>query len=125
MTLKVVLGAQVRRVTATMATPAAIDWIKETAKDATFVTSHCEGAFMLGAAGPLEGKNATTFHTDLEDLQTRIVVDGNLVTSAGGLASYEAALYIVEQLFGEEEADRISTALVFGPSNVQEAASVQ
>ena len=109
-----------------------IEWIKATAKDATYVTSHCEGAFLLGAAGLLDGKNATTFHTDVEDLQARhpeckvvggdrIVVDGNLITSAGGLASYEAALYVVEQLFGKEEADTIATALVFGESNVKEA----
>lgn len=109
-----------------------IEWIKATAATARYVTSHCEGAFLLGAAGLLDGKNATTFHTDLEDLQSRhptcqvkggerIVVDGNLVTSAGGLATYEAALYVVEQLFGADEAETIATALVFGESNVAEA----
>ncbi|MEO8084484.1 MAG: DJ-1/PfpI family protein, partial [Ardenticatenales bacterium] len=109
-----------------------IDWIKSTAKDAQYVTSHCEGAFLLGAAGLLDGKNATTFHTDTSDLQSRtpqctvvngqrIVVDGNLITSAGGLASYEAALYVVEKLYGKEQADTIATALVFGESNVKEA----
>ena len=34
----------------------------------------------------------------------RVVIDGNLITSPGGLASYEASLYVVEQLFGKDQA---------------------
>ena len=52
-----------------------------------------------------------------------VVVDGNLITSAGGLASYESALYVVEKLFGKDQALSIAAALVFGPSNI-EAASI-
>jgi transcriptional regulator GlxA family with amidase domain len=48
-------------------------------------------------------------------------VDGNLITSAGGLASYEAALYVVEKLFGKDQALSIAAALVFGPSNIEAA----
>jgi transcriptional regulator GlxA family with amidase domain len=108
-----------------------VDWVRQTAKSATYVTSNCEGAFVLATAGLLDGKNVTTFPTDRTDLQKRfpkakvedqrVVVDGNLVTSAGGLASYEASLWVVEQLFGKAEADRIGTALVFGQSNVATA----
>jgi len=110
----------------------AIAWIQKTAKDAKFVTSHCEGAFLLAEAGLLGGKQATTFHTDVGTLQSRfptcsvqggkrVVVDGNLVTSAGGLASYEGALYVVARLFGEDEARRIGTALAFDKANVANA----
>jgi transcriptional regulator GlxA family with amidase domain len=53
--------------------------------------------------------------------ERRVVVDGNLVTSPGGLASYEASLYVVEQLFGKDQAMTIASALVFGPSNVEAA----
>lgn len=105
-----------------------IDWVKMEASQAKFVTSHCEGAFLLGAAGLIDGKNVTTFPTDRKDLQTRfpnakvkddrVVVDGNMITSAGGLATYEGALWVVGQLFGQQESKRISDALVFGPSNV-------
>jgi transcriptional regulator GlxA family with amidase domain len=108
-----------------------VDWVKKTAKNATYVTSNCEGAFLLATAGVLDGKNATTFPTDRTDLQKRfpnvkvkderVVTDGNLVTSAGGLASYEGSLWVVGQLFGTEEAHRIGTALVFGQSNVATA----
>jgi transcriptional regulator GlxA family with amidase domain len=109
-----------------------INWIKKAAREAQFITSHCEGAFLLGQAGLLENKDATTFHVDTAVLQQqfptcrvqkdrRVVVDGNLITSAGGLASYEAALYVVERLFGKDQALSIAAALVFGPSNIEAA----
>lgn len=112
-----------------------IEWLKKTAREAKYVTSHCQGAFLLGKAGLLDNKEATTFTTNTEALQQqypacrvqagqRIVVDGNLVTSPGGLASYEASLYVVEQLFGKDQALTIASALIFGPSNI-EAAAVQ
>jgi transcriptional regulator GlxA family with amidase domain len=49
------------------------------------------------------------------------VIDGNLITSPGGLASYEAWLYVVEQLFGKDQALNIASALIFGPSNLEAA----
>jgi transcriptional regulator GlxA family with amidase domain len=113
-----------------------INWIKQVARDAKFITSHCEGAFLLGQAGLLDNKEATTFHADTDTLQNkypvcrvqkgrRIVVDGNLITSPGGLASYEASLYVVEKLFGRDQALTIATALVFGPGNIAAALPTQ
>ena len=113
-----------------------IDWIKKAAREAKFITSHCQGAFLLGKAGLLDNKNATTFPTNTNDLQNqypscrvqadrRVVVDGNLITSPGGLASYEASLYVVEQLFGKDQALTIASALVFGPSNIEAATSTK
>jgi transcriptional regulator GlxA family with amidase domain len=109
-----------------------IEWIKKAAGEAKFITSHCQGAFLLGKAGLLDNKAATTFTANTEALQQqyptcrvqagkRVVVDGNLITSPGGLASYEAALYVVEQLFGKDEALTIASALIFGPSNIEAA----
>lgn len=109
-----------------------ITWLQKAAREAKFITSHCEGAFLLGQAGLLNDKQATTFPVDTATLQQkfptcrvqagqRIVVDGNLITSPGGLASYEASLYVVEQLFGKEQALSIAAALVFGPSNIAAA----
>jgi transcriptional regulator GlxA family with amidase domain len=113
-----------------------IEWIKQAAREAKFITSHCQGAFLLGKAGLLDNKNATTFPTNTNDLQNqypscrvqadrRVVIDGNLITSPGGLASYEAALYVVEQLFGKDQALTIASALVFGPSNIEAAITTQ
>jgi transcriptional regulator GlxA family with amidase domain len=109
-----------------------INWIKKAAGEAKFITSHCQGAFLLGKAGLLDNKGATTFTANTEDLQKqypscrvqadrRVVVDGNLITSPGGLASYEASLYVVEQLFGKDQALSIASALIFGPSNLEAA----
>ena len=110
-----------------------IEWIKKAAREAKYVTSHCEGAFLLATAGLLNGKNATTFPADRAQLRRRfptakildqrVVVDGNLVTSAGGLASYEGSLWVIAQLFGQQEANRIGEALVFGQSNLTAALS--
>ena len=93
-----------------------------------WLTSPCEGAFLLGTAGLLDVKNPATFPTDRPDLQKRfpkakvkndrVVVDGNLVTSAGGLATYQGALWVVGELFGQPGAKRIAGALVFGRSNL-------
>ena len=87
---------------------------------------------MLGKAGLLDHKDATTFTANTDGLQEqypacrvqkdrRVVVDGTLITSPGGLASYEASLYVVEQLFGKDEALTIASALIFGPSNLEAA----
>ena len=48
----------------------------------------------------------------------RFVVEGIVITSNGGLAAFEAALYVVERLLGREEADKIAAGLVFGPENL-------
>ena len=110
-----------------------VEWVKKAAAEAKFVTSHCEGAFLLAESGALNGKNVTTFPSDraalarrfpaLKVQDQRVVVDGNVVTSAGGLASYEGSLWVVGQLFGEQEAKRIGEALVFGSSNMTAAHS--
>lgn len=111
---------------------ALVDFVRSRAESAELVTSHCWGAFTLANAGLLDGKDCTTFPTSLEELSTkfpalkvktgpRFVVAGKFVTSNGGLAAFEAALYVVERLLGREEADRIAAGLVFAPENVAAA----
>jgi transcriptional regulator GlxA family with amidase domain len=103
-----------------------VDWIKTRAATAEYVTSHCWGAFALGAAGLLDGREVTTFPGEaFEKLPKlfpkikrvvkdhRFVRDGNVITSNGGLAAFEASLYVVEQLFGKEEADKVAKGMVF------------
>jgi transcriptional regulator GlxA family with amidase domain len=105
-----------------------ISWIQAKAKGADYVTSHCWGAFSLAKAGLLDGQECTTFPTSIDDLQKkypnlktrkdqRFVVAGKTVTSNGGLAAYEASLYVVEQLFGKAKADGVASGLVFSPQN--------
>ena len=102
---------------------AMIDFVQRVAEKAQFVTSHCDGAFVLAKAGLLEGKVSTTFPSDIDlmrktfpDLDIRkevlFVHDGKYITSAGGAKSFEAALYLCEYLYGKEVAKRLAQGLV-------------
>lgn len=48
---------------------AMLDFIRKTDKQATFVTSHCDGAFVLAKAGVLEGVVSTTFPSDIDAMK--------------------------------------------------------
>jgi transcriptional regulator GlxA family with amidase domain len=86
-----------------------IEWLKKATGEAKFITSHCQGAFARQgrSARQQAGDDLPTNTNDLQKQypacrvqgDRRVVVDGNLITSPGGLASYEASLYVVEQLF--------------------------
>ncbi len=100
-----------------------IAWVKNVSAKAQFVTSHCDGAFVLAKAGLLENSASTTFPSDIEaykkmfptlDVRKNIlfVHDGKFITSAGGAKSFEAALYLCEFLYGKEVAKRLAKGLV-------------
>jgi len=92
--------------------PAVIDWIRRQGAGAELVLSVCTGALLLGRAGLLAGKPATTHHTALDRLRdevpsatvmddSRFVEVGSLITAAGVSAGIDAALRVVERLLGE------------------------
>lgn len=102
---------------------ALINWIRQAGHGAQVVHSNCWGAFLLGAAGLLEAKRATTYPESLEEFAQRfpnirveknltLVDDDGAVTSAGGVVSYDAALYLVEKYLGSAVADRVAAGLV-------------
>jgi len=102
---------------------AMIDFVKRVDKDATYITSHCDGAFVLAKAGLLNDRVSTTFPSDIDkmratfpDLDIRkevlFVHDGKYITSAGGAKSFEAALYLCEFLYGKEVAKSLAGGLV-------------
>ena len=106
-----------------------IGFIERAAAEAVWVTSHCWGAFALGAAGVLDGREATTFPGYTDQLaeqnpalgravdDARWVRDDWLITSNGGLAAFEAALQLIDLTLGGETADVIADGLVFDPEN--------
>jgi transcriptional regulator GlxA family with amidase domain len=118
---------------ASLSDTAMIEWVAAQAAGAEYVTSNCWGAFTLASAGLLDGKTVTTFPGYFEDLRTafpaigevaetsRVVVDGNLVTSHGGLAAYESALYVVQQVLGAPADEVIAGGLVFASKNLDNA----
>ncbi|HVG07736.1 MAG TPA: DJ-1/PfpI family protein [Thermoanaerobaculia bacterium] len=92
-----------------------LDWIRRTAAASRQVTSVCTGALLLGKAGLLEGKRATTHWAALDLLESlgtgakvqrelRVVDDG-IITSAGVASGIDMAFYVVERLCGRDVAD--------------------
>jgi Transcriptional regulator containing an amidase domain and an AraC-type DNA-binding HTH domain len=86
-----------------------INWIK-TADNVPLKISVCTGALILGAAGYLKGKQATTHPRALELLEpycyqvlrSRIVKDGNVITAGGVATSIDLGLYMIKMLAGSE-----------------------
>lgn len=100
-----------------------LNWVKKVAKETKYVTSHCDGAFVLAKAGLLDSVVSTTFPSDISKMRnmfphlnimdsTWFVHDGKFITSAGGARSYEASLYLTEHLYGSNVAKEIAKGLV-------------
>ncbi len=100
-----------------------INFVQQVDKTATYMTSHCDGAFVLAKAGVLDTKVSTTFPSDIDKMRTMFptldirkdvlfVHDGKYITSAGGAKSFEAALYLCEYLYGSEIARSLAGGLV-------------
>lgn len=100
-----------------------ISWVSETGKNADYVMSLCDGAFILAKAGLVDGRESTTFPTDIEKYRMSFpnltvhenlsfVHDGPLLTSAGGAKSYDVALYLVHHLYGDAVAKGVGRGLV-------------
>lgn len=102
---------------------AMINFVKKIDKEALFVTSHCDGAFVLAKAGLLDNVVSTTFPGDIDKMRAMFphldirkevlfVHDNKYITSAGGAKSFEAALYLCEHLYGKSVAERLAEGLV-------------
>ncbi len=94
--------------------PLFMDWLR-TAAPCTYKVSVCTGALLLGAAGFLTGKTATTHRTAFNDLMPfcasvvdrRIVDEGGIITARGVTSSIDLGLYLCEKLAGYEVKERI------------------
>ena len=95
--------------------PAMLDFIRAASASADLLLSVCTGALLLGAAGLLKGRGATTHWAAMEELraldcgatlhpEARIVDNGALVIAAGVSAGIDAALHVVARIHGEAAA---------------------
>ena len=95
--------------------PLVINWIKENANQNKLIISVCTGAFLLGDAGLLKGKKATTWYGAIKRFSkaypetevmenVRFVDNGNIITTAGVSAGIDGALHLVSRLLGEDAA---------------------
>jgi len=101
-----------------------IQYIEKQSQSASWMASNCSGAFLLGEAGILDGKNATTWAGGEKGLakaypkinvqyDQNVVVDNKVITSNGGPVSYQAALELLSKLSSEKFAKEISEKIQF------------
>lgn len=99
-----------------VADPDVIAWVAKVAAEARLTTSVCTGAYVLGKAGLLAGRKATTHwmsldrmvatHPDTEVIRNvRWVDEGNIVTGAGVSAGIDMALHVVSRVYSRETAE--------------------
>lgn len=101
-----------------------VDFVRQQSANAAWVTSVCTGAFILGAAGLIEGKNATTHwgYTHLLEKfgatyqHARVVRDGNLVTAGGVTSGIDFALELIAIIAGEDTAKSVQLSLEYNPA---------
>jgi cyclohexyl-isocyanide hydratase len=103
---------------------ATIEFVRRQSASAQYITSVCTGAFILGAAGLLRGRRATTHwaFTELLPLvgaiheKARIVRDGNLITAGGVTSGIDFGLSMVGEIAGETTAQTIQLSLEYNPA---------
>jgi cyclohexyl-isocyanide hydratase len=100
-----------------------LDFLRAQAGRVRYLTSVCTGALVLGAAGLLAGRRATT-HWASHDLlarfgavavHARVVRDGNLITAGGVTAGIDFGLAVVAEIAGRAEAETIQLRLEYAP----------
>jgi cyclohexyl-isocyanide hydratase len=100
-----------------------LSFIREQAASAIYIFSVCTGALILGAAGLLRGKKATTHWAALHllnyfgatPINERVVIDGSLVSAAGVTAGIDGALRAAALLCGAQKAQEIQLAIQYAP----------
>jgi cyclohexyl-isocyanide hydratase len=106
-------------------------FVRKAGARARYVTSVCTGAFILGAAGLLRGKRATT-HWAYHDLlarvgaipeRTRVVRDGDTFTGGGVTAGIDFALTLAGEVAGPDVAQAIQLAIEYDPAPPFDAGS--
>src|SRR6266478_1479938 len=101
-----------------------LDFLRQQAKGARYITSVCTGSLVLGAAGLLRGYRATTHWTAMELLapfgatptKTRVCVDRDRVTGGGVTAGIDFALTLVSLLVDRQTAEAIQLGIEYNPA---------
>jgi transcriptional regulator GlxA family with amidase domain len=100
-----------------------MEFIKDRASTAKLVASVCTGSVILGRAGLLKGKKATSHWISRKELEVfgavpvdaRVVWDGNLVTGAGVSAGIDLGLEVIGRLKGQMFAESIQLLAEYAP----------
>jgi putative intracellular protease/amidase len=103
--------------------PSVQNWVRDIHDTTKWTTSVCTGALVLGAAGLLRERKATTHWTQLERLREfgaepvseRVVFQGKVVTCAGVSAGIDMALRLVHKMGGDLAAQMVQLAMEYDP----------
>jgi len=109
-----------------------ITWLKAAHETSTWTTSVCTGSLLLGAAGLLEGKRATSHWLALDTLKTfgaeptleRVVIAGKIITAAGVSSGIDMALTLAAQIAGDDVAQAIQLRIEYDPMPPFDSGSV-
>ena len=102
---------------------ATLDFLRQKSANASWVTSVCTGAILLGAAGLLKGYKATTHWAAMDYLSAygaiptkgRYVIDRNRVTGGGVTAGIDFGLALIAKIVSDEVAQTIQLAMEYSP----------
>lgn len=112
-------------------TASVLAWLRVIDATTAWTTSVCTGSMILGAAGLLRGRRATTHWHVVDDLarhgaiptRQRVVIDGKLVTAAGVSAGIDMALTLLARTAGDDMAQAIQLAIEYDPAPPFDAGS--
>ena len=98
--------------------------VRRLARGARYVTSVCTGSLVLGAAGLLRGKRATSHWAWRETLSAfgaipdpaRVVRDGNVITGGGVTAGIDMALTVMAEIAGKDYAQSVQLGIEYAPA---------
>ena len=110
-----------------------VDWVRDVHQRTTWTTSVCTGALVLGAAGVLDGLEATTHWMELETLREfgatpvseRVVEQGKVITAAGVSSGIDMALTLVARIAGDDMAKAVQLGIEYDPQPPFDAGSTK
>ena len=108
-----------------------LDWLRAVDRTSTWTASVCTGALLLGAAGLLRGRDASTHWEDrallaahgANAVDARYVFDGKIVTAAGVSAGFDMAIALAARIAGELVAQAIQLGIEYDPQPPFDAGS--
>ncbi len=100
-----------------------LEWLRAADATSTWTTSVCTGSLVLGAAGILDGLEATTHWAQLDRLRQygatptgrRVVPQGKVVTAAGVSSGIDMALWLTAQIAGDDFAQGVQLGIEYDP----------
>jgi putative intracellular protease/amidase len=109
-----------------------VGWIRGAHETSEWTTSVCTGSLLLGAAGVLDGLEATSHWLDIDDLKRygarptgrRVVEQGKVITAAGVSSGIDMGLVLAAKIAGPEVAEAIQLGIEYDPEPPFDSGSV-